>query len=306
MDRKLASGVVVALLLMSFSLVSSVSAVNDYDILIEVIPGTISLGNTVTFRIHADLVGWDDSLLSQVSVQGYTNPGTGGMYVIYPDGTSTHYRNDLSPIIIVNGVPSEALDYVDVTFGTNAPDKNDWDGPSTTDLNGLYIVDFSGFLTMTDGSVHWFDIFSEFTVTPPDGDWEGYTPGWWKNNARKLLEGRTRGTQITLEDYVAAVDCVYTRWSSDLDWLPTTVEEAHAILDIDEPNCDHMIKSRIHILAFLLTICHFGEESENVMATGPLGTYSMSIADWADFIIGHYNAGNYEDAKDYADILNNM
>jgi len=305
MNRKTVSGIVVFLLLMSIGMVGSVGAVNDYDIKIEVIPSSVLQGETVTFRIHADLVGFDDSILDYVSIQGYTAPDTAGIFV-WISGTaySWHYRNELCPIIIDNGVPSEASDYVDVTFGTNAPDKDDWEPPSTTDVAGLYVVDFSGYLYMTDGSKHWFNIYREFTVTPPGEEWTGYTPGWWGLNAAKLL-GISRGSpQLTMGEYQAAVSCVRTRWSSDLPWLPTNVEGAWAIFNAGPKN-DPVVKARIQLLAFLLTLCHFGEDFAPMPITGPLGTFTLSPAGWATFLITHYNLGHYSDVYYYADKLNN-
>jgi len=294
MKNKLASGIVVLLLLMSIGMVASVWAVNDYDIVIEIIPSTVSPGETVTFRIHADLIGFVDSYLVEVHIRGYTAPDTAGIFVGYPDGTSTHINNNLCPIIIYNGVPSEALDYADVTF---------W---GSTDQVGLYIVDFSGFLYMTDGSVHWFDIYKDFTVTPPDGEYEGYTPGWWGANVAKLLGYQRGATQITLEDYEAAVDCVYASWSSELDWLPTSAQEAYDIYNA-QPKNDPIVKARIHLLCHLLTICHFGTGgAAPVTVTGPLGTFTYTPAEWATFLINLYNTGDYGNVVNYANVLNNL
>jgi hypothetical protein len=290
---------------MSIGMVANVGAVvNDYDILIEIIPSTIPQGGTVTFRIHADLVGFDDSYLDYVSVQSPVGPV--GIWFQYPDGTSGHYRNDLGPIVIYNGVPDEASDYVDLTFGTNAPGKNDWLPPSTTDLIGLYTVWFKGFLYMTDGSDHWFDIRKEFTVTPPDGEYEGFTPGWWGANVAKLLGYQGGATQITLEDYEAAVDCVYASWSSELDWLPTSAQEAYDIYNA-KPKNDPIVKARIHLLCHLLTICHFGTGgAAPVTVTGPLGTFTYTPAEWATFLVNLYNTGDYGNVVNYANVLNNL
>jgi len=285
----------------------SASAVNDYEILIEVIPETILQGEFVTFRIHADLIGVDDSLLDYVSVRGYTAPNTAGMYVIYPDGTSTHYRNDLSPIIIQNGVPSEAMDYVDVTFGTTAPDKDDWDGPSLTEQLGLYIPDFSGFIYLTTGSVHWFDIYKEFTVTE-DGngeEWEGYTPGWWGTTASKLLGYQNGKPKISFAEYQAAVTCVYNTWSADLPWLPTDVQGAYDIF-YTSPSVDPLANVKMHLLCHLLSLCQFPGDYSSITITGPLGTFTYTPAGWAAFLVMHYNMGHYDAVLYYADFLNNM
>jgi hypothetical protein len=296
MEKKLASVLVIILLLTSLGMVGNIFAatVNDYDILIEVIPPSVLQGGTVTFRIHADLIAAGggppppDSYLDYVEVRGYTAPNTAGIFVRYPDGTSTHIDNNLCPITIYNGVPNEAEDYVDITF---------W---GSTDQVGLYWVDFSGFLHMTDGSVHWFDIETEFTVTTCGEGWEGYTPGWWGSNVAKLLGYQRGATQITLEDYEAAVDCVYAHWGSDLNWLPTDAQGAYAIFTAGPKN-DPVVKARIHLLAFLLTLCHFGDDFGPVS----IDSLTMTPAEWAVFLIGQYNTGNYASVYYYANILNN-
>jgi len=300
------------LVLVSVTAIASVRAANDYELKIEFIPPIVEQGGTVTIRIHADILGYDDyatpnGALVSVSIRGWTAPNTAGIFVFYPGGGFTNYRNDLSPIIIQNGVPSEDLDYVDVTFGTNAPGKNNWSPASMTDLIGSYLVDFQGFVYMSDGSDHWFDIPLHFSVvtTPHDGDkWVGYTPGWWKTNAEKLLAGRP-GTQLTLAEYEAAVDCVWDDWSADLPWLPTSVSGALAIFSGPGTKSDPVVKARIMLLAYLLSLCHFGEDFAPVTISGSLGTFTMSPADWAVFLVNQYKAGNCAIVYEYANLLNN-
>jgi hypothetical protein len=310
MKRRLVSGMAVLLLLMSIGMVASVWAVNDYDILIEIIPSSVLQGGTVTFRIHADIVGFDDyntpnGALDYVSVRGYTAPDTSGIFVHHPDGTITQYSGP-SPIVIQNGVPDENGDYFEITFGTNAPDKDSWLPMSTTDIIGQYSGYVDGFLYMTDGSVHWFNIHFDFTVMPPDGEYEGYTPGWWGSNVAKLLGYKRGATQITLEGYEAAVDCVYASWSSELDWLPTSAQEAYDIFEA-KPKNNPIVKARIHLLCHLLTICHFGTGGATpVTVTGPLGTLAYTPADWATFLINLYNTGDYGNVVNYANVLNNL
>jgi len=141
----------------------------------------------------------------------------------------------------------------------------------------------------------------------------GKTPGFWKNNIRKALEGRQNGIQVTKQNIINALDMITASYGQgtiwDFDWLTfqgTDNEKLSKAWDIlDYGGNDMEAKARRQILALLLTAAHYGGSLEII----PIGWYDggqvKTLVGWITTILNEYNGQNFEVAKDLADYLNN-
>ena len=141
----------------------------------------------------------------------------------------------------------------------------------------------------------------------------GKTPGFWKNNIRKALEGRTRGTQVSKQSIINALEAITISYGdgliSDFDWLTfegTDAEKLGQALDLLQYNGNDMeAKARRQILALLLTATHYGGKLDMLFIGWYDGGLAKTLVVWITTILNEYNAGNYEVAKDLTDYLNN-
>jgi len=141
----------------------------------------------------------------------------------------------------------------------------------------------------------------------------GKTPGFWKNNIRKALEGRQNGIQVTKQNLINALDMITASYGQGtiwgFDWLTfqgtndDKLSQAWNILDYG--GNDMEAKARKQILALLLTAAHYGGSLEII----PIGWYEggqvKTLVGWITTILNEYNSENFEVAKDLADYLNN-
>ena len=142
--------------------------------------------------------------------------------------------------------------------------------------------------------------------------WCGRTIGFWKNNVRKALMHRTRGTQVSRQDILDALDEISESYGEgsiwNFDWLTfdgnpqENLLKAYGILasrswferEWNWRASDMAAKARAQILALLLTITHFYEGDAQI------------LVEWVNTILNSYKEGQYEIAKDLADFLNNL
>lgn len=142
----------------------------------------------------------------------------------------------------------------------------------------------------------------------------GKTPGFWKNNIRKALEGRERGTQVSKQSIINALDTITISYGDgsiwDFDWLTfegTDAQKLNQALDILQYNGNDMeAKARRQILALLLTTTHYGGQLDILLIGWYDGGIAKTLIGWITTILNEYNAENYEVAKDLADYLNNL
>ena len=141
----------------------------------------------------------------------------------------------------------------------------------------------------------------------------GKTPGFWKNNIRKALEGRQNGIQVTKGSIINALDAITTSYGTgtiwNYDWLTfqgsdnDKLTQAWNILEYG--GNDMELKARRQILALLLTATHYGGQLEMLFIGWYDGGLAKTLVGWITTILNEYNAANYEVAKDLADYLNN-
>jgi len=142
----------------------------------------------------------------------------------------------------------------------------------------------------------------------------GKTPGFWKNNIRKALEGRQNGIQVTKGSIINALDMINASFGTgtfwDYDWLTFQGSDNDKLTqawDILEYGGDDMeAKARRQILALLLTAAHYGGSLDMILINWYDGGQVKTLVGWITTILNEYNAENYEVAKDLADYLNNM
>lgn len=134
---------------------------------------------------------------------------TGDIWLKYVPG-------DAAPAII-NGIGYIGL-------GVNAADGawHDYQRDLRTDLNTLF----------PDNellAVRFIKLSSNTDDTPPPS-WEARTPGFWKNNIRKvILQGKKKGTQVTKAELNQYLDTIHKFYLSPYETL--TFEKAYAILN---------------------------------------------------------------------------
>jgi hypothetical protein len=151
-------------------------------------------------------------------------------------------------------------------------------------------------------------------------DWEkcyypqGYTPGFWKNNIGKqigLVNGK--GIQVPLADisnYLQNIKNTYGGTYAFLNLVdplhPSWTKErvAYSILSVPD-NSIMQLKAQKMILSLLLTIEWKGSEYLNGCVDMPNG-HDITIADALADILDWYADGNYTDAKNLADWINNQ
>jgi len=144
------------------------------------------------------------------------------------------------------------------------------------------------------------------------GWWCGKTIGFWKNNIRKALMYRTRGTQVSRQeilDALAEISLSYGEGSIwDFDWLTFdgsdqfNLRKAYNTLasrswfdgNWNWRASEMKYKARAQILALFLTITHFYNGDAGI------------LTEWVNMILNSYQHEEYETAKDLADFLNNL
>ncbi len=141
----------------------------------------------------------------------------------------------------------------------------------------------------------------------------GKTPGFWKNNIRKALEGQTWGIQVTKGSLLNALDMITASYGTgtiwNYGWLTflgsdnDKLSQAYDILDYE--GNDMEAKARKHILSLLLTATHYGGPLDMIFINWYDGGMAKTLAGWVTTILNEYNNENYEVAKDLGDYLNN-
>jgi len=142
--------------------------------------------------------------------------------------------------------------------------------------------------------------------------WCGKTIGFWKNNIRKALMCRTRGTQVSRQDILDALAEISENYGKgsmwNFEWLTFDGSELFNLMKAYNTLAsrswferrwnwkanDMEYKARAQILALLLTISHF--------YNGDPGILTESV----NTILNSYISGDYEAAKNLADFLNNL
>ncbi|MFP4169718.1 MAG: SdrD B-like domain-containing protein [Methanomassiliicoccales archaeon] len=154
--------------------------------------------------------------------------------------------------------------------------------------------------------------FGNFICGPP-----GHTIGFWKENARKNLAGWTNGIQVTKEEYIDYLYKINETYGDDHEWLnfsdlgfPTNhdkLSKAYGTMSgFDHSNMT--LKARAHILSLLLTEQMYGEDYSGAWVHIPCGDdpFTGTMREAIQQIFEWYGAGEYEQAKDAADFLNNL
>jgi hypothetical protein len=136
----------------------------------------------------------------------------------------------------------------------------------------------------------------------------GLTIGFWKTNIGKNLgyiQGKPQLTGEEIEVFLGAINKTY---GEDYPFLhDLTLEEAYTILSI--PDASNMTqKAEAQILGLLLTAQYkkYADEYVYLPDIGQGSYYSGDMSGAIDYILGLYDAGSYEAAKNLADALNNM
>ena len=94
-------------------------------------------------------------------------------------------------------------------------------------------------------SVLLFKVKSNSDNIPPP-EWDARTPGFWKNNIRKvMLEGKTNGVQLTAEELTQYLNTIDNFYLSPFHGI--TFEEAYEILSVTGPDPIDILKK--HLLA---------------------------------------------------------
>ena len=142
----------------------------------------------------------------------------------------------------------------------------------------------------------------------------GETPGFWKNNIRKALEGQTWGIQVSKQSILNALDMITVSYGTgtmwNYGWLTflgsdnDKLSEAWDMLDYE--GNDMEAKARKQILALLLTATHYGGSLDMILIGWYDGGQTKTLVGWITTILNEYNNENYEVAKDLADFLNNI
>ncbi len=133
---------------------------------------------------------------------------------------------------------------------------------------------------------------------PPQG--EAYTPGFWKNNLRKMLQGKTNGTQIEPEKMKVLLDLVHEFYSlpfTNVSGTPEGAQAAYSILNAKGPDPITILKK--HLLAAELN--YFNGVT---IAGGPL-RMEQFLREGEDMILHPGSRSEILALKDRYDLFNN-
>ena len=94
-------------------------------------------------------------------------------------------------------------------------------------------------------SVHYIKINSNSNDIPPP-EWDARTPGFWKNNIRKvILEGKTNGVQLTAEELTQYLNTIHGFYETPFQTI--TFQEAYDMLNNEDQTPIGKLKK--HLLA---------------------------------------------------------
>ena len=144
-----------------------------------------------------------------------------------------------------------------------------------------------------------FKIVGKSEKLPPP-EVEARTPGFWKNNIRKFLEGKTNGVQVEAGRLQDLLDLAGGFYESPLNELNGTVEGAEAayeILSIKRNNAVSKLKK--HLLAAELNYFHGAYITGGQEATIPFLTAGE------DMLLNPGSRGEVHELKDLYDMFNN-
>jgi hypothetical protein len=161
-----------------------------------------------------------------------------------------------------------------------------------------------------------FETFGECadgSICLPPPEWhEGACPrtiGYWKTNANKLLSPRPRGVQESVETYEWALYNISLEGASALyrnnDGSPLSLEQAKDILWPQTP-APMEARARQQLLATWLNVGSGKLGPTSVVELHvPSGTFNGTIMEAIREAEAQIAAGNFERAKDIADLINN-
>ena len=152
----------------------------------------------------------------------------------------------------------------------------------------------------------------------------GQTIGFWGANAAKDLDLIRGKAQVDKPTYLSVLDCVDTSYGPDIvDWVEWHISSPAGDMELEwalhwlrygayepgtgwtKPNAsDPQVKARGQLLALLLTACHKGSDYTDAWARVPKYGGWMTVSQWIDDTINHYNLGHYDIAYDVANHLN--
>jgi hypothetical protein len=148
---------------------------------------------------------------------------------------------------------------------------------------------------------------------PPPPEWpEGACPrtiGYWKTNASKLLSPRPRGVQESVETYEWVLRNIALEGASafyrNADGSPLTLQQANDILWPQTP-ATMETRARQQLLATWLNVGSGKLGPTTVVELHvPSGTFNGTIMEAIREAEAQIAAGNFERAKDIADLINN-
>lgn len=142
-----------------------------------------------------------------------------------------------------------------------------------------------------------------------------YTPGFWKNNIGKqigLVKGK--GIQVPLSDIIAYLNSISSQYGGTyafLSFTGTDLQKATQAYNILSYGGSDMIrKAQKMILSLLLSVEWYDDHySAGFYLNGCIdipGDDDPTIGEALEDILEWYDDGNYEDAKDLADWINNQ
>jgi len=136
----------------------------------------------------------------------------------------------------------------------------------------------------------------------------GLTIGFWKTNVGKNLGYIPGKPQLRSEQIEVFLSAINETYGGNYPFLYNlTLDDAYRILSISDAS-DMRLKAEAQILGLLLTAQYkeYADEHVYLPDIGQGSYYSGNMSGAIDYILGLYDEGNYEAAKNLADALNNM